>query len=150
MKTAISRSIVRYGTSKSVGVDRDAVPRTRERLPLRREALSPYALPCSSVPYGWQMNGEGVFVPSQRVARLNIFGMITRDNQYEGFTTTERLTAGARSSVSSMSSPSVSTGRPLSCLPMPPCIATSGSGNSGRYGKRGDSSSSSCHHTPHT
>ena len=45
------------------------------------------------VPYGWQLNGEDVFVPSQRVARLNIFGMITRDNQYEGFTTTERMTA---------------------------------------------------------
>ena len=45
------------------------------------------------VPYGWQLRGEGVFVPSQRVARLNIFGMITRDNQYEGFTTTERMTA---------------------------------------------------------
>lgn len=46
------------------------------------------------VPYGWQLEGEDVFVPSQRVARLNIFGMITRDNQYEGFTTTERMTAG--------------------------------------------------------
>lgn len=45
------------------------------------------------VPYGWQLDGEDVFVPSQRVARLNIFGMITRDNQYEGFTTTERMTA---------------------------------------------------------
>ena len=45
------------------------------------------------VPYGWQLEGEDVFVPSQRVARLNIFGMITRDNRYEGFTTTERMTA---------------------------------------------------------
>jgi len=45
------------------------------------------------VPYGWQLEGEDVYVPSQRVARLNIFGMITRDNQYEGFTTTERMTA---------------------------------------------------------
>ena len=45
------------------------------------------------VPYGWQLDGEDAFVPSQRVARLNIFGMITRDNQYEGFTTTERMTA---------------------------------------------------------
>jgi len=34
-----------------------------------------------------------VYVPSQRVARLNIFGMITRSNRYEGFTTTERMTA---------------------------------------------------------
>ncbi|RRD87450.1 IS630 family transposase [Bacteroides heparinolyticus] len=45
------------------------------------------------VPYGWQLKEEDVFVPSQRVARLNIFGMITRDNQYKGFTTTERMTA---------------------------------------------------------
>ena len=45
------------------------------------------------VPYGWHLKGEDVFVPSQRVVRLNIFGMITRDNQYEGFTTTERMTA---------------------------------------------------------
>ena len=45
------------------------------------------------VPYGWQLNGEDVFVPSQRVARLNIFGMITRENQYDGFTITERMTA---------------------------------------------------------
>ena len=34
-----------------------------------------------------------MFVPSQRVARLNIFGIITRDNQYEGFTTAEPMTA---------------------------------------------------------
>jgi transposase len=46
------------------------------------------------VPYGWQFEGENVYVPSQRVGRLNIFGMITRSNRYEGFTTTERMTAG--------------------------------------------------------
>lgn len=45
------------------------------------------------VPYGWQLKGEDVSVPSQRVARLNIFGMITRDNRYEGFTTEGRMTA---------------------------------------------------------
>ena len=45
------------------------------------------------VPYGWQLEGEDVFVPSQRIARLNIFGMIDRGNNYEGFTTTERMTA---------------------------------------------------------
>ena len=27
------------------------------------------------VPYGWQLQGEDVYVPSQRVERLNIFGM---------------------------------------------------------------------------
>ena len=45
------------------------------------------------VTYGWQLEGEDVFVPSQRIARLNIFGMIDRGNNYEGFTTTERMTA---------------------------------------------------------
>jgi transposase len=45
------------------------------------------------VPYGWQLPGEEVCVPSQRIARLNIFGMIDRKNHYEGFTTTESLTA---------------------------------------------------------
>lgn len=37
--------------------------------------------------------GEDVYVPSQRVARLNIFGMIDRDNRYNGFTTFEKMTA---------------------------------------------------------
>ena len=45
------------------------------------------------VPYGWQLPGEDVCIPSQRVARLNIFGMIDRNNHYEGFTTTENITA---------------------------------------------------------
>lgn len=45
------------------------------------------------VPYGWQLQGENVYVPSQRVARLNIFGMIDRDNRYNGFTTFEKMTA---------------------------------------------------------
>ena len=48
------------------------------------------------VPYGWQFRGEDVHIPSQKIARLNIFGMTTRDNRYEGFTsrgsiTTEKL-----------------------------------------------------------
>jgi len=48
------------------------------------------------VPYGWQFQGEDVHIPSQKIARLNIFGMTTRDNRYEGFTsrsgiTTDRL-----------------------------------------------------------
>lgn len=38
------------------------------------------------VPYGWQFPGENVFVPSMKSARLNIFGMISRDNVYHGFT----------------------------------------------------------------
>jgi hypothetical protein len=45
------------------------------------------------VPYGWQLPGEEVCIPSQRTARHNIFGMIDRKNHYEGFTTTESITA---------------------------------------------------------
>lgn len=45
------------------------------------------------VPYGWQLPGEEVYIPSQRIARLNIFGMIDRKNHYEGFSTTESITA---------------------------------------------------------
>lgn len=45
------------------------------------------------VPYGWQLPGEQICIPSQRTARLNIFGMIDRENHYEGFTTTESITA---------------------------------------------------------
>ena len=44
------------------------------------------------VPYGWQLPGEEVCIPSQRTARLNIFGMIDRNNHYEGFSTTESIT----------------------------------------------------------
>ncbi|MGJ1328150.1 MULTISPECIES: transposase [Sphingobacterium] len=32
-------------------------------------------------------------MPAQRAARLNIFGMIDRKNRYEGFITTENITA---------------------------------------------------------
>jgi len=39
------------------------------------------------VPYGWQFKNEDVYIPSKKAARLNIFGMITKRNQYKGFTT---------------------------------------------------------------
>ena len=45
------------------------------------------------MPYGWQFRGEEVYIPSERGLRLNIFGMIDRRNRYEGFTTTENMTA---------------------------------------------------------
>ena len=34
-----------------------------------------------------------VYIPSERGLRLNIFGMIDRNNRYEGFSTTENMTA---------------------------------------------------------
>ena len=45
------------------------------------------------VPYGWKFRGEDVYIPSERGLRLNIFGMIDRNNRYEGFSTTENMTA---------------------------------------------------------
>lgn len=45
------------------------------------------------VPYGWQFRGEDVYIPSERGLRLNIFGMIDRNNRYEGFSTTENMTS---------------------------------------------------------
>lgn len=45
------------------------------------------------VPYGWQYKDEDVYVPAERAARLNIFGMITRRNEYRGFTTQESINA---------------------------------------------------------
>lgn len=45
------------------------------------------------VPYGWQFCGEDVYIPSERGLRLNLFGMIDRNNRYEGFSATENMTA---------------------------------------------------------
>jgi len=45
------------------------------------------------VPYGWQFRGEDIHIPSERGVRLNIFGMIDRNNRYDGFSTTENMTA---------------------------------------------------------
>ena len=43
------------------------------------------------VPYGWQSTDENVYIPSEKAARFNIFGMITRRNQYKGFATQESI-----------------------------------------------------------
>lgn len=45
------------------------------------------------VPYGWQFRDEDVYVPSQKAQRINIFGMIDRNNRYHGFTTTGSIDA---------------------------------------------------------
>ena len=41
----------------------------------------------------WQFPDEDVYIASGRTARLNIFGMIDRQNNYKGFTTTDSITA---------------------------------------------------------
>ena len=42
---------------------------------------------------GWQFRDEDVYIPSQKAQRVNIFGMIDRNNRYHGFTTTESIDA---------------------------------------------------------
>lgn len=44
------------------------------------------------VPYGWQFKDEDVFVPAQKASRLNLFGLISRNNEYHGFTAQENIT----------------------------------------------------------
>jgi transposase len=43
------------------------------------------------VPYGWQFKGEDYYVPSDQKFRLNCFGIIDRNSNYDGFTTTESI-----------------------------------------------------------
>lgn len=45
------------------------------------------------VPYGWTFPWEEVCIPSQKESRLNIFGMVSYGSDYNGFTTTESITA---------------------------------------------------------
>ena len=45
------------------------------------------------VPYGWQFPDENITIPSDRGARLNIWGMIDYDSRYHGFCSTESMTS---------------------------------------------------------
>lgn len=45
------------------------------------------------VPYGWQFPGENVTIPSDRSAKLNIWGMIDYASRYHGFSSTESMTS---------------------------------------------------------
>ncbi|MCM1141356.1 MAG: transposase [Muribaculum sp.] len=45
------------------------------------------------VPYVWKLPWVDVYVSAQKSRRLNIFGMISRDNRYYGFTTEESINA---------------------------------------------------------
>lgn len=45
------------------------------------------------VPYGWQFPGESINIPSDRGARLNIWGMIDYNSRYHGFCSTESMTS---------------------------------------------------------
>ena len=45
------------------------------------------------VPYGWTFPWEEVCIPSQKGKRLNLFGMVSYESEYRGFSTTESITA---------------------------------------------------------
>lgn len=45
--------------------------------------------PC--VPYGWQFGGEDVFVPSAKGEALNLFGLLSRNNDFFFKTTPNKL-----------------------------------------------------------
>ena len=45
------------------------------------------------VPYGWQFEGEDVFMPSSHNPGLNCFGLLSRDNDLIFETTTNNITA---------------------------------------------------------
>ena len=45
------------------------------------------------VPYGWQFPGETVTIPSEKKARLNIWGMVDYNSIYHGFSSMESMTA---------------------------------------------------------
>ena len=45
------------------------------------------------VPYGWQFPGENITIPSDRGARLNIWGMIDYNSRYHGFCSTDSMTS---------------------------------------------------------
>ncbi len=44
-------------------------------------SLTPY------IPYGWQKKGITVSIPSQRSGQINVFGLLSRDNEFESYTT---------------------------------------------------------------
>jgi transposase len=48
-------------------------------------------VPC--VPYGWQFVGETLEIPSQRSKRLNVLGIMRRNNQLESYVSTQSITA---------------------------------------------------------
>jgi transposase len=45
------------------------------------------------VPYGWQFPGENVFIPCEKGAKINCFGLISRDNKCHFRTTRANIDA---------------------------------------------------------
>lgn len=50
---------------------------------------------CSTgyVPYGWQFPGEAVFIPTEKGYKINIWGLISRNNQTHWLTTEKNIKA---------------------------------------------------------
>ncbi len=48
-------------------------------------------IPC--VPYGWQLIGETVEIPSQRSERLNVLGVMSRHHQLESYVSKQSITS---------------------------------------------------------
>jgi transposase len=45
--------------------------------------------PC--IPYGWQLKDEPLSIPTQKGSRLNVFGLMSRDNQLMSYATTQSI-----------------------------------------------------------
>lgn len=45
------------------------------------------------VPYGWQFPDEEVYIASERSIKINCFGLISRSNQYYGFSSDTSITS---------------------------------------------------------
>jgi len=45
--------------------------------------------PC--VPYGWQPKGDSLSIPTQKGSRLNVFGLMSRDNKLHTYTSTKSI-----------------------------------------------------------
>lgn len=43
--------------------------------------------------YGWQLAGGEVYIPFQKTVRLNIFGIIDHENNYDRLVSTDNITA---------------------------------------------------------
>jgi transposase len=43
------------------------------------------------VPYGWQFKGENISVPSSKGYKINLFGLITRDNKWQWASTEKNI-----------------------------------------------------------
>lgn len=46
-----------------------------------------------SVPYGWQESGKYTAIVPEKSPRRNVFGLLTRDNHFEGYDTLDSINA---------------------------------------------------------